>query len=67
VRVLGAGGGGAGFLLLTGFFEGGLAAVVGVDAGLLLLTLAWVICWQYFLSLLARVFSFALGDSLRAG
>jgi hypothetical protein len=33
---------------------------VGVGAGLLLRTLARVVCWLYFLSLLARLFSFAL-------
>ena len=33
----------------------GRSLVVGVGAGLLLLTLARVLCWQYFLSLLATV------------
>jgi hypothetical protein len=32
-----------------------LPAVVGVSAGLLLHTFARVLCWQYFLSLLATV------------
>jgi hypothetical protein len=50
----------------SGFSGGDLPAVVGVSAGLLLLTLARVICWLYFLSLLARLFSFALGV-LRGG
>jgi hypothetical protein len=35
--------------------RGVLPAVVGVYAGLLLRTLARVLCWQYFLSLLATV------------
>jgi hypothetical protein len=39
----------------------------GVSAGLLLLTLARVQCWLYFLSLLARVFSFARGRGFGCG
>jgi hypothetical protein len=39
----------------SGFGARGAVVGVGVDAGLLLLTLARVICWQYFLSLLATV------------
>ena len=37
---------------------------LGLGAGLLLRTLARVLCWLYFLSLLAKVFSFALGRGL---
>jgi uncharacterized membrane protein len=42
------GGGGGGLVVV-------LSLAVGVDAGLLLLRSERVICWQYFLSLLATV------------
>ncbi len=46
----------------SGFWAWGWSClVVGVGAGLLLLALARVQCWLNFLSLLARIFSFALG------
>ncbi len=44
-----------------------LGSVVGVEAGLVLHTLARIVCELYFLSLLARVFSFALGGCFGGG
>ncbi len=60
-RWTGLGGGSAGVV------AGSLASVVGVGAGLLLRTLARVVCWLYYLSLLARLFSFALGQGFGRG
>ena len=49
----------------SGLGAGG--AVVRFSAGLLLRTFARVECWLNFLSLLARVFSFALGRGMVGG
>ncbi len=59
----GRGGAGLALRALAGYFRShsggvlgaGLMQWLGVDAGLLLLTLVRVVCWQYFLSLLATV------------